>query len=1216
MPLLDVHGVQVNFPFEPYPCQLDYMNKVIECLQKDVNGVLESPTGTGKTLCLLCSSLAWQETRKAQTEFNKQVSVSQLLGPGEKGPSDRALEGLAKSLEGSTGTSWGGSDFAVPKIIYASRTHSQLSQVIQELKRTAYNTVKVSVIGSRDQLCIHEQVKKEQSNTGKVHMCRAKVNSRTCYYYNHLDDLKKNSEPRVLTGNVVDIEDLVNYGQKNKVCPYYMARELKADADIIFMPYNYLLDPKTRKAHGVELQGNVVIFDEAHNLEKICEDSSSFDMKAGDLATAIEEMSRLGEKFVELIQTERSEEDLGGPEAMPDFTLDDILRLKSTLVDFEKVIDEVNVPSGGKGLTKPGMFIYELLGKANIVYSNKNIIVDMLEKIVGYITADASGSGAGISKGVGLNKVLDVLKIIFSQDVPPGSSLLEHQEKLAKSYKVHLQKDDGGKKKKQMDLWTNSSAQEKMGKTLSYWCFSPGHSMSDLLAHGIKCIVLTSGTLSPLDSFTAEMQIPFPVRLENPHVIQKHQVWVGTLKKGPDGTTLNSNFETRFTVSYQAALGNSIVNFAREVPNGLLIFFPSYPVMEKCLEQWKESNIWSRIEQYKQIFVESRAKGVLNDLMNDFYSKINDPSLNGAIFIAVCRGKVSEGLDFSDTNGRAVVITGLPYPPYMDPKVVLKMQYLDEMKGKQGFQSLSGKEWYRQQASRAVNQAIGRVIRHKDDFGAIILCDTRFSNNDSIKQLPVWVRPRCNKYEAFGLAVRDLMVFFKHAEKLMPTPGANKKQSRSSSTGGGAYFLPTATRTGSGEGPSSAHPAHFVQQHVPSLKHRENVVTNEKLQQHYSGGSMETSSRSQKSLFSALDQTEKFQEPAFSPAQLQTDQTAGIDFRKPGTKRKIIIKKRDGDVTEKETKAAVSSKQLNTAENYISEVKASLGKESSGYKQFSSALVQYKKSEDIESVCNVITEVFVRQGHFPQLFAKFYRFVRPKHKERFSELCQQITGLSTGYKTEDSVSRKRLQETELGSGAFKKQKTDSDDMKNSKEGAKTVSLEKTNHVKSSSSYDKENGGTVKASASSDKSGCLSKVSTQTTINTSKSTGKPGSTSKTVPCIRASLLPAMEAQEPSNAPVSGYTCCKCSQMAKVPFRAMCDHICCMACWRDVFLGTKLCPSCQSGVRRRHLVQLIFPADQSQAVDGDAIDGSTNTDGKHEGKVRNTTGKQTFPTGSDR
>lgn len=41
-------------------------------------------------------------------------------------------------------------------------------------------------------------------------------------------------------------------------------------------------------------------------------------------------------------------------------------------------------------------------------------------------------------------------------------------------------------------------------------------------------------------------------------------------------------------------------------------------------------------------------------------------------------------------------------------------------------QHLTGKEWYRQQASRAVNQAIGRVIRHRQDFGAILLCDTRY----------------------------------------------------------------------------------------------------------------------------------------------------------------------------------------------------------------------------------------------------------------------------------------------------------------------------------------------------------------------------------------------------------------------------------------------------------------------------------------------------------
>lgn len=51
--------------------------------------------------------------------------------------------------------------------------------------------------------------------------------------------------------------------------------------------------------------------------------------------------------------------------------------------------------------------------------------------------------------------------------------------------------------------------------------------------------------------------------------------------------------------------------------------------------------------------------------------------------MAVCRGKVSEGLDFADRNGRAVIITGLPFPPLKDPKVILKKRYLEDNRTKE-----------------------------------------------------------------------------------------------------------------------------------------------------------------------------------------------------------------------------------------------------------------------------------------------------------------------------------------------------------------------------------------------------------------------------------------------------------------------------------------------------------------------------------------------------
>jgi Rad3-related DNA helicase len=79
----------------------------------------------------------------------------------------------------------------------------------------------------------------------------------------HLLEFKR--EPSVIE-QIADIEDLLQLGNYHCTCPYYLSRELQKTADVIFMPYNYLVDVSIRDSLNINLEDAVLIFDEAHNL--------------------------------------------------------------------------------------------------------------------------------------------------------------------------------------------------------------------------------------------------------------------------------------------------------------------------------------------------------------------------------------------------------------------------------------------------------------------------------------------------------------------------------------------------------------------------------------------------------------------------------------------------------------------------------------------------------------------------------------------------------------------------------------------------------------------------------------------------------------------------------------------------------------------------------------------------------------------------------------
>jgi len=56
-----------HHPYQPYGIQTEFMNAVYDCLESGKVGIFESPTGTGKSLSLICGSLTWLRDHKRRT---------------------------------------------------------------------------------------------------------------------------------------------------------------------------------------------------------------------------------------------------------------------------------------------------------------------------------------------------------------------------------------------------------------------------------------------------------------------------------------------------------------------------------------------------------------------------------------------------------------------------------------------------------------------------------------------------------------------------------------------------------------------------------------------------------------------------------------------------------------------------------------------------------------------------------------------------------------------------------------------------------------------------------------------------------------------------------------------------------------------------------------------------------------------------------------------
>jgi Rad3-related DNA helicase len=180
-------------------------------------------------------------------------------------------------------------------------------------------------------------------------------------------------------------------------------------------------------------------------------------------------------------------------------------------------------------------------------------------------------------------------------------------------------------------------------------------------------------------------------------------------------------------------LGDAIVRIVEGIPHGgVLIFLPSYSLLRKCEKAWNPNSfgqnrrgwwsqndqtgdgnsVWDRLEALKhKVIVEPSGNQDLFEEKKEEYMETVRTN-KGCVLLAVYRGKMSEGISFNDNYARGVICIGLPLPSAFALDIKVKMNYNDEQRMmRKRTDLLPGREWYNQQAYRAIAQALGRCIR-------------------------------------------------------------------------------------------------------------------------------------------------------------------------------------------------------------------------------------------------------------------------------------------------------------------------------------------------------------------------------------------------------------------------------------------------------------------------------------------------------------------------
>lgn len=698
-----IDNLPIIFPYDRiYPEQYAYMCDLKRTLDATGHCVLEMPSGTGKTVSLLSLIVSYQQFYPTQR-----------------------------------------------KLVYCSRTVPEIEKALTELKRLMAYRVECAEteeakqkernfmglgLTSRKNLCINPEVAKEKKGVVVDAKCRDLTNSAACEkaradpgsvpicdWHENLGKLEPGS---LLPTGIWTLEDVLEYSREKVICPYFAVRRMMGFADVVIYSFHYLLDPKVAEQVSKDLSKDaIVVFDEAHNIDNVCIESLSIDLTRPMLDSASRSIVKLGDRIDEIKTTDAAK------------LQDEYAKLVEGLQEPE--LEDEDVIMGNPVL--PDDLLSEAI-PGNIRKAEH--FVAFLKRFIEYLKTRMRVLHVVAETPLSF---LQHLKDITYIERRPLRFCAERLQSLIRTLEIS-RLDEFSSLQKIASFATLVATYEKgfllilepfetdtatvPNPVFHFTCLDPSLAIKPVFER-FSSVVITSGTISPLDMYPKMLQFTPVVQETYPMTLTRNAFLPLVITRGSDQVAISSRFEVRNDPAVVRNFGSILVEYSKIVPDGIVAFFPSYLYMESIVAAWNDMGILNEVWKHKLIFVETPDANETSIALENYRRACDNG--RGAVLLSVARGKVSEGIDFDHNYGRAVIMFGVPYQ-YTESRILkARLEYLRDA------YRIRESEFLGFDAMRNAAQCVGRVLRGKTDWGLMVFADKRFARADKRSKLPRWI---------------------------------------------------------------------------------------------------------------------------------------------------------------------------------------------------------------------------------------------------------------------------------------------------------------------------------------------------------------------------------------------------------------------------------------------------------------------------------------------